>query len=90
MTLTYWMEIEVSRPSKAQTFSINLDKSKSKLQGALDTSIFIRYASVIPFWKALDIHISGKKSSLTSEVNRGRWRLMKMKKKVLITFFEEV
>ena len=30
------------------------------------------------------------KWSLTSEVNIGRWRLLKMKKKVLITFFDKV
>ena len=31
--------------------------SDPKLQGVLDTSIFIHYASVIQFWKALAIHI---------------------------------
>ena len=84
------MKIEVSRAPKALTFLMNFNKSDSTVQGDLDTSIFIQYASVIPFWKALDIHISGGKSSLTSEANRGRWRLMKMKKKVLITFFDKV
>ena len=71
MTLAYWMKIEASRPPEAQTFSINLDKSESKLQGVLDTSISIQYASVIPFWKALDIHILENKCWLTSEVIRG-------------------
>ena len=84
-----------SRPLKeaileVQTFSLNCDKSESKLQGALDTSIFIQYVSVIPFWKALDIHISKNKFILTSEVNRGRQRLPKMKKMTLITFFDKV
>ena len=46
---------------EASTFSINFDKSESKLQRALDTSIFIQYVSVIPFWKAFDIHISENK-----------------------------
>ena len=36
MTLAYWMKIEASMPPEAQTFSINLDKSESKLQGVLD------------------------------------------------------
>ena len=62
MTLAYWMRIEVSRAPKALTFLVNFDKSESTVQGDLDTTIFIQYASVIPFWKALDIHISGKKA----------------------------
>ena len=33
------MKIEASRPPEAQTLSINLDKSESKLKGVLDTSI---------------------------------------------------
>ena len=50
---------KVSSPLKkasleAKTFVLNLDKFESKLQGALETSIFIQYASVIPFWKAID------------------------------------
>ena len=57
MTLAYWMRIEVSRAPKALTFLINFDKSESTVQGDLDTAIFIQYASVIPFWKALDMHI---------------------------------
>ena len=57
MTLAYWMRIEVSRAPKALTFLVNFDKSESTVQGDLDTAIFIRYASVIPFWKALDMHI---------------------------------
>ena len=36
MTLAYWMKIEASMPPEAQTFSINFDKSESKLQGVLD------------------------------------------------------
>ena len=57
MTLAYWMKIEVSRAPKALTFLMNFDKSESTVQGDLDTSIFTQYASVIPFWKALDMHI---------------------------------
>ena len=57
MTLAYWMRIEVSRAPKALTFLVNFDKSESTVQGDLDTAIFIQYASVIPFWKALDMHI---------------------------------
>ena len=57
MTLAYWVKIEASTPPEAQTFSINLDLLESKLHGILDTSIFIQYASVIPFWKAPDVHI---------------------------------
>ncbi len=57
MTLAYWMKIEVSRAPKAQHFLINFDKSESTVQGDLDTSISTQYASVIPFWKALDMHI---------------------------------
>ena len=71
MTLAYWMKIEASRPPEDQTFSMNLDNSESKLHGVLETTIFIQYASVIPFWKALDIHILENKCCLTSEVIRG-------------------
>ena len=49
MTLAYWMKIEVSRAPKALTFLMNFDKSELTVQGDLDTSIFIQYASVILF-----------------------------------------
>jgi len=71
---------------EVETFSLNFDKSESKLQRALETSIFIQNASVIPFWKALDIQISKNKCFWTLEVNRGRQRPLKIKKMVLITF----
>ncbi len=51
------MKIEVSRAPKALTFLMNFEKSESTVQGDLDTSIFSQYASVIPFWKTLDMHI---------------------------------
>ena len=41
---------------EVQSFS-NFDEFESKLLGALESSFFNQYASVIPFWKALDIHI---------------------------------
>ena len=61
---------------KALTFSMNFEKSNSTVQGDLDTLIFIQYASVIPFWKALDIH----KCFLTSDVNRGHLEVAFSKK----------
>ena len=73
-----------------QTFSQNFDKFGSKLLGALETSFFHQYASVIPFWKALDIQILDFQSLKTSEVIRGRQRLLKMKKIISITFFDKV
>ena len=75
---------------EVQTFSLNLNKSESKLQEVLEASIFIQYASVIPFWKPLDRLILEIKSFLTSEVNWGHQRLLKMKKMILITFFEDI
>ena len=57
MTLAYWIKIEVSRAPKALTFVMNFHKSKTTVQGDLGTSIFTQYESVIPFWKALDMHI---------------------------------
>ena len=71
MTLEYWMKIEASGPPEAQTFSVNLDNSETQIWGVLDISIFIQYASDIPFWKALDLHILENKCCLTSEVIRG-------------------
>ena len=71
---------------EVETFSLNFDKSESKLQRALETSIFIQNASVIPFRKALGIQISKNKCFWTSEVNPGRQRPLKIKKMVLITF----
>ena len=75
---------------EAQTFSQNFEKFGSKLLGALETSFFHQYASVIPFWKALDIQILDSQRWKTSEVIRGRQRLLKMKKIVSITFFDKV
>ena len=75
---------------EVQTFSLNLNKSESKLLEVLEASIFIQYASVIPFWKPLDRLILEIKSFLTSEVSRGHQRLLKMKKMILITFFEDI
>ena len=75
---------------EAQTFSQNFEKFGSKLLGALETSFFHQYASVIPFWKALDIQILDSQRWKTSEVIRGRQRLLKMKKIVSITFFAKV
>ena len=75
---------------EAQTFSQNFEKFGSKLFGALETSFFHQYASVIPFWKALDIQILDSQRWKTSEVIRARQRLLKMKKIVSITFFDKV
>ena len=75
---------------EAQTFSQNFEKFGSKLLGALETSFFHQYASVIPFWKAPDIQILDFQRWKTSEVIRGRQRLLKMKKIVSITFFDKV
>ena len=57
---------------EAQTFSQNFEKFGSKLLGALETSFFHQYASVIPFWKALKIQILDSQRWKTSEVIRGR------------------
>ncbi len=57
MILAYWMEIDVSKAHKALTFLMNFDNSASTVQADLDTSISTQYASVVPFWKALDMHI---------------------------------
>ena len=62
----------------------------SKLLEALKTSIFIQYASVIPFRKPLGVLMKLCRIGLTSEAIRGRQRPLKMKKRGLITFFEEV
>ena len=75
---------------EVQTFALNLDKSESKLLEVLETSFFIQYASVIPFWKPLDTPILKIQTIMTSEVNRGHQRLLKMKKMILITFFEDI
>ena len=75
---------------EAKTFVLNLDKFEWKLQGALETSIFIRYASVIPFWKPLGVLMKLCTIWLTSEVIRGHQRPLKMKKMGLITFFDQV
>ena len=75
---------------EAQTFSQNFEKFGSKLLGALETSFFHQYASVIPFWKALDIQILDSQRWKTSEVIRGRQRLLKMEKIFSITFFDKV
>ena len=71
---------------EAKTFVLNLDKFEWKLQGALETSIFIRYASVIPFWKPLGVLMKLCTIWLTSEAIRGRYRQLKMKKMVFVTF----
>ena len=57
---------------EASTFSLNLVKSDSKLLEALETSILIQYASVIPFRKALGVLMKLCLSWLTSEAIRGR------------------
>ena len=62
---------------EVETFSLNFDKSESKLQRALETSIFIQNASVLPFRKALGIQISKNKCFWTSEVNPGRLKFKK-------------
>ena len=75
---------------EAKTLLLNLVKLEWKLQGALETSIFIRYASVIPFRKPLGVLMKLCRIGLTSKAIRGRQRPLKMKKRGLITFFEEV
>ena len=42
---------------EAQTFPLNLIKSDSKLLGALESLFLDLYASVLPFWKDLDLQI---------------------------------
>ena len=59
---------------EASTFSLNLVKSDSKLLEALETSNFIKYASVIPFQKPLGVLIKLFRIWLTSEAIRGRQR----------------
>ena len=56
---------------EASTFSLNLLKSDLKLLEALETSILIQYASVIPFRKPLDVLMKLCTIWLTSEAIRG-------------------
>ena len=86
---------KISWPQKeaileAETFALNFDRFEWKLQGALEPSIFIQFASVIPFWKHLGVLVKLCKIWLTSEVIRGHQRPLKMKKMGLITFFDQV
>ena len=57
---------------EASIFSLNLVESDSKLLEALETSILIQYASVIPFWKPLGVLMKLCTIWLTSEAIRGR------------------
>ena len=89
MTLAYWMEIEVSRTPLS--FDSDLSKFIERVwaSGGLEASIFIQYASVIPFQKALDIHILDNKCWLTSEVSGGHSRLNNFSNNFL-TFFSGI